>query len=141
IEKSSGFITLPKAQRYLVATMIGTVENGESYNQGVYNYPILDNPVCYVTTEYLDKIFDTTTGNKFNLDDDYYLPIGTSPAFSDYQIKINPDKFFAKHAAILGNTGSGKSCTVASIIQSLFKFEFEDKVKLQSAHFIIFDTN
>ncbi|MDP4147782.1 MAG: DUF87 domain-containing protein [Bacteroidota bacterium] len=141
IEKSSGFITLPKAQRYLVATMIGTIENGESYNQGVYNYPILDNPVWYVTTEDLDKIFDTTNSNKFNLDDDYYLPIGTSPAFSDYQIKINPDKFFAKHAAILGNTGSGKSCTVASIIQSLFNFEFEDKLKLQSAHFIIFDTN
>src|SRR5690606_19880345 len=45
-----------------------------------------------------------------------------------------------KHAAILGNTGSGKSCTFASIIQSLFDFEFNGK-QLKNAHVIIFDTN
>jgi hypothetical protein len=141
IEKNSSFITLPRSQRYLVATMIGTVESGEDYKQGVYNYPILDNPVWFVTKEDLDKIFDTKIEGNINLNEDYYLPIGTSPAFANYNIKINPDMFFGKHAAILGNTGSGKSCTVASIIQSLFKFEFHDKKKIQSANFIIFDTN
>lgn len=63
-----------------------------------------------------------------------------SPAFPDFKIKINPDKFFGKHAAILGNTGSGKSCTLSSILQSLFHFSYNEK-KLKSAHFIIFDTN
>ena len=71
---------------------------------------------------------------------DFYLPIGMSPAFPDFKIKINPDKFFGKHAAILGNTGSGKSCTLSSILQSLFHFSYNGK-KLKSAHFIIFDTN
>lgn len=141
IEKTTGFITLPKAQRYLVATMIGTIENGKDYLQGVYNYPILDNPVWYVVREDLDKIFDTAPKNEVDYAKDYFLPIGTSPAFSDYHIKINPDKFFGKHAAILGNTGSGKSCTVASILQSLFAFEYKDCKRLQNAHFIIFDTN
>ena len=141
IEKTTGFVTLPKAQRYLVATMIGTIENGREYLQGVYNYPILDNPVWYVVREDLDKIFDTAAKNEIDYTKDYFLPIGTSPAFSDYHIKINPDKFFGKHAAILGNTGSGKSCTVASILQSLFAFEYKDGKRLQNAHFIIFDTN
>ena len=141
IEKTTGFITLPKAQRYLVATMIGTIENGQDYLQGVYNYPILDNPVWYVVREDLDKIFDTVPKQDIDYAKDYFLPIGTSPAFSDYHIKINPDKFFGKHAAILGNTGSGKSCTVASILQSLFAFEFKGGKRLQNAHFIIFDTN
>lgn len=141
IEKTTGFITLPKAQRYLVATMIGTIENGKDYLQGVYNYPILDNPVWYVVREDLDKIFDTAPKNEIDYAKDYFLPIGTSPAFSDYHIKINPDKFFGKHAAILGNTGSGKSCTVASILQSLFAFEYKEGKRLQNAHFIIFDTN
>lgn len=63
-----------------------------------------------------------------------------SPAFPDFKIKINPDKFFGKHAAILGNTGSGKSCTLSSILQSLFHFSYNGK-KLKSAHSIIFDTN
>lgn len=141
IEKTTGFITLPKAQRYLVATMIGTIENGKDYIQGVYNYPILDNPVWYVIKDDLDKIFDTTPTQTIDYTKDYFLPIGTSPAFSDFEIKINPDKFFGKHAAILGNTGSGKSCTVASIIQSLFNYEYKDGKRLQNAHFLVFDTN
>lgn len=138
--KNKEAIFLTKSARYLVATMIGTIENSGKYIQGVYNYPILDNPVWYVTRQDLDNIFDQKEKSEINFEDDYYLPIGTSPSFSDYKIKINPDKFFGKHAAILGNTGSGKSCTFASIIQSMFEFEYNGK-SLQNAHIIIFDTN
>lgn len=138
--KNKEAIFLTKSSRYLVATMIGTIENGGKYIQGVYNYPILDNPVWYVTRQDLDSIFDQRDKSVISFEEDYYLPIGTSPSFPDYKIKINPDKFFGKHAAILGNTGSGKSCTFASIIQSLFDFDYNGK-KLQNAHFIVFDTN
>ena len=162
LERLQGSITLPKAKRYLVATMIGKKKKkGEktSYIQGVYNYPVLDNPVWYIIKEDLDRIFDTKVetreeegkeDNSINFEEDYFLPIGTSPVFNGYQIKINPDKFFGKHAAILGNTGSGKSCTLSSIIQSLFKFQYSyknektstiEKRNLKNAHFIIFDTN
>lgn len=138
--KNKEAIFLTKSARYLVATMIGTIEDSGKYIQGVYNYPILDNPVWYVTRQDLDNIFDQKEKKEIDFDEDYYLPIGTSPSFSDYKIKINPDKFFGKHAAILGNTGSGKSCTFAAIIQSMFDFEYNKK-KLQNAHIIIFDTN
>ncbi len=138
--KNKEAIFLTKSARYLVATMIGTIENSGKYIQGVYNYPILDNPVWYVTRQDLDNIFDQKQKTIIDFDEDFYLPIGTSPSFSDYKIKINPDKFFGKHAAILGNTGSGKSCTFASIIQSMFEYEYNGK-SLQNAHIIIFDTN
>jgi hypothetical protein len=138
--KNKEAIFLTKSARYLVVTMIGTIENSGKYIQGVYNYPILDNPVWYVTRQDLDNIFDQKQKTDIDFDEDYYLPIGTSPSFSDYKIKINPDKFFGKHAAILGNTGSGKSCTFASIIQIMFEFEYNGK-SLQNAHIIIFDTN
>lgn len=154
IESNHGAITLPKSKRYLVATMIGTIQGNNTYLQGVYNYPILDNPVWYVVKDDLDKIFDTKEDSDvIDFEKDYFLPIGTSPSFSDYKIKINPDRFFGKHAAILGNTGSGKSCTVSSIIQTLFRFPFpvqkekDDGEKetitknLENAHFVIFDTN
>ena len=154
IERNHGAITLPKSKRYLVATMIGTIQGNNTYLQGVYNYPILDNPVWYVVKDDLDKIFDTKEDSDIiDFEKDYFLPIGTSPSFSDYKIKINPDRFFGKHAAILGNTGSGKSCTVSSIIQTLFRFPFpvqeekedgEEEVitkNLKNAHFVIFDTN
>jgi molybdopterin-binding protein len=137
-EKEAIFLT--KSARYVVATMVGTIIGNKKYIQGVYNYPVLDNPVWYVLKQDLDNIFDHKSGGEIDYLDDYYLPIGTSPAFSDYQVKINPDKFFGKHAAILGNTGSGKSCTLTSILQSLFDFSYNGS-SLNSAHVIIFDTN
>lgn len=140
LTKNRGAIFLTESSRYLSATMIGTIENGK-YIQGVYNYPILDNPVWYVTRKDLDIIFDQKEGdNPINFKEDYYLPIGKSPSFPDYQVKINPDKMFGKHAAILGNTGSGKSCTLTSILQSMFQYDYNGQ-KLQSAHVVIFDTN
>lgn len=141
MSKSNHSIFLTESSRYLSATMIGTIENNKSYVMGVYNYPILDNPVWYVVREDLEKIFDQKKENEeIDYEHDFYLPIGMSPAFPDFKIKINPDKFFGKHAAILGNTGSGKSCTLASILQSLFHFTYNGK-SLKSAHFIVFDTN
>jgi nucleotidyltransferase len=140
LSKSSGTIFLTESNRYLSATMVGTIE-GQKYIQGVYNYPILDNPVWYVTREDLNIIFDQKdVPQTVNFKEDFYLPIGTSPAFPDYQIKINPDKMFAKHIAILGNTGSGKSCTLTAILQKLFQYEYNGK-KLRGGHIVIFDTN
>ena len=138
--KNKEAIFLTKSSRFLIATMIGTIENDGRYIQGVYNYPILDNPVWYVVREDLDAIFDQQPKDNIDFSEDYYLPIGTSPSFADYKIKINPDKFFGKHSAILGNTGSGKSCTFASIIQGLFNFKYNGQL-LQNAHFVVFDTN
>jgi hypothetical protein len=140
LSKDKEAIFLTDSARYLVATMIGTIEGDKKYIQGVYNYPVLDNPVWYVTKRDLDNIFDQKEKTTIDFDKDYYLPIGSSPSFSDYKIKINPDKFFGKHAAILGNTGSGKSCTLTSIVHSLFEFSYNDK-NLKNAHIIIFDTN
>jgi hypothetical protein len=140
ISKDKEAIFLTESARYLVATMIGTIESNRKYIQGVYNYPVLDNPVWYVTKNDLDYIFDQKEKANIDFEKDYYLPIGTSPAFSDYKIKINPDKFFGKHAAILGNTGSGKSCTLTSIVHSLFEFSYNEK-NLKNAHIVIFDTN
>ncbi len=148
LERSSVSITLPTSARYISATMLGTIakEDGkEHFVHGVYNFPSLDNPVWYVTEKDLKHIFDDQPDKrKIDYEKDYYLPIGTSPAFQDYKVKICPDQFFVKHAAILGNTGSGKSCTLTSILRNLFKYDFGEEGSgkfLENAHIVIFDTN
>ncbi len=143
-DKHSTSITLPTAARYISATMLGTIRSKnetEEFIQGVYNFPSLDNPVWYVTEKDLKQIFDAkNSSDKINYATDFYLPIGTSPAFSNYKVKICPDQFFVKHAAILGNTGSGKSCTLTSILHNLFKYNYSGEF-LKNAHIVIFDTN
>ena len=66
------------------------------------------------------------------------LPIGKSTIFPEYDVKIDIDKFFGSHSAVLGNTGSGKSCTIASMLQNLYKF---DEYSATGSTFIFFDVN
>ena len=143
-DKNTTNITLPTSARYISATMLGTITQkggGEKFIQGVYSFPTLNNPVWYVTEKDLKHIFDDKRETeKIEYAKDFYLPIGKSPAFPDYKVKISPDQFFVKHAAILGNTGSGKSCTFTSIIRNLFRYNYEGE-RIENAHFVIFDTN
>lgn len=141
-------ITLPTVKRLIWATMIGTIKkrgDDEYYEQGITSFLSLDNPVCFILKNELDLIFDKNTKytppeQQKNVPKSFYVPIGKSTAFPEYEIKIDPDALFSKHLAILGNTGSGKSCTIASLIQTLLKKDYGSK-KITNAHFIILDTN
>lgn len=130
-------IVLPQAKRIMTVTMIGTIEErpgGErEFYQGVISFPALDNPVWFIEKEELDILFDKSPTDK---DSKYRIPIGTSIAFPEYQVRIDPDAFFGKHAAVIGSTGSGKSCTIAAILQSILNIE-----DVKNAHFVILDTN
>src|SRR5690606_30999373 len=53
-------------------------------------------------------------------------------------VKIDIDKFFGSHSAVLGNTGSGKSCTIASMLQTLYSFT---EYSATGSTFIFFDVN
>jgi len=130
-------IVLPEAKRIMTVTMIGTIEERpggrREFYQGVISFPALDNPVWFIEKEELDILFDKSPSVE---DSRYRIPIGTSIAFPEYQVRIDPDAFFGKHAAVIGSTGSGKSCTIASILQSIFEMK-----NVKNAHFVILDTN
>lgn len=137
-EQEAGFrnrqmLVIAKPRRTMWVSMIGTLTQtprGKVFEYGVRRYPELDNPVWFASEEDLDVIFDKgsiTQGSK--------VVIGKSPIFTDYDVAIDIDRFFGKHAAILGNTGSGKSCTVTALVKAVL-----DR-GMPNAHFIIFDTN
>jgi len=134
---SKTMIVLPEAKRIMTVTMIGTIEERpggkREFFQGVISFPTLDNPVWFIEKEELDILFDKSSSGD---NSKYKIPIGTSVAFPEYQVRIDPDTFFGKHAAVIGSTGSGKSCTIASILQSIFEMN-----EVKNAHFIILDTN
>ncbi len=130
-------VTLPAARRLMKATLIGTID-GLDYTQGVTIFPVLDNPVHMVTEVDLAVIFDHRKEDDLPKPEDpgFCIRIGESPIFAGYPIKINPDAFFGKHAAIIGSTGSGKSCTIASLIQSILSRD-----EIHRTQIVILDTN
>lgn len=64
------------------------------------------------------------------------IVIGNFPIYKGFNIKLNLNNFFANHSAIIGNTGSGKSCGVTRLLQNLF---IESSIKPVNSHFVIFD--
>ncbi|WP_418264195.1 ATP-binding protein [Flavobacterium faecale] len=128
--------------KYLDINPIGTIEK-RKFKYGVSIFPTLYTDVLYIKKEELDIIFeynddispieDTDNSTALKL-----LEIGTSTIFPDYKVKVNINDFFGAHSAILGNTGSGKSCTISSMIQTLFN---KDNYSAVGASFIFFDVN
>lgn len=62
--------------------------------------------------------------------------LGHSTIYKNYDVKLPIDSMFGNHLAIIGNTGSGKSCGVTRILQNLF---IECTNKPKNSHFVIFD--
>lgn len=129
-----------KSIKYLEVTPTGTIKENMFYF-GVSVYPALYSDVLYIKQKELDCIFNVADG-EISVDGDNTrwksLPIGKSSIFENYSIKVDIDSFFGSHSAVLGNTGSGKSCTIASMIQGIMR---KDKYSSVGASFIILDVN
>lgn len=63
------------------------------------------------------------------------LILGKSAIYKNYNVSISLNDFFANHSAVIGNTGSGKSCGVARILQNLFFSKYQPI----NCHIILFD--
>jgi len=117
---------------------------------GVSVYPPLYTDTLYIKEAELDAVFNVKNKEQIICEAECHgdcictnkvhktLSIGKSTIFPDYDIKIDIDKFFGGHSAILGNTGSGKSCTIASMIQGLYKLLGYSAI---GSTFIFFDVN
>lgn len=132
-------VALPAARRLMKATLIGTI-GGNRFRQGVSLFPVLDSPVYLACQADLDAIFgpiEQTAVQAPNREaPGFCIPIGESVVVQGRPIRIDPDAFFGKHAAILGSTGSGKWCTIASLIQSI-----REQPAVKRATIVILDTN
>jgi len=118
---------------------------------GVSTFPSLYADALYALDQELDRIFDTNPASEgsegpggnsptpLEATRSRILEIGQSVVFESYRVKVRIDEFFGGHAAVLGNTGSGKSCTVASVLQELFAKG--DEHHARGATFVVLDVN
>ena len=152
------FLNKVKSGKFLEVLPIGTLRpqtnkpNIYNFDFGVSVYPALYSDTLYIKEKELDAIFNVRNQEitvceqpeehtkNCNCTNKRYktLSIGKSTIFPDYDVKIDIDKFFGNHSAILGNTGSGKSCTIASMIQNICK---HNEYSAVGSTFIIFDVN
>ncbi len=142
--KDYDLIDLPFPLRKMAINPIGTlkrdIENGQpiyKLERGVYSFPSIGDAVILPTDQQLKSIVE-------NDDELAFVKIGVAPIAGNAIVTINPNKLFGRHIAVLGNTGSGKSCSVAGLIRWSLEEAAKRKVsgldKLNT-RFIVLDPN
>lgn len=151
--RGEGELDKAASAKYLDVVPVGMLpqDRNAKFRFGVSVFPSLYADALYALDAELDRVFETDKqreparglngaapvpedATRFRA-----LSIGRSVVFDGYEVKVRIDDFFGGHTAVLGNTGSGKSCTVASVLQSLF--DKADEFHARGATFVVFDVN
>ena len=145
-----GLIDLPYPLRKLRLNPLGILRNSEKvglvFKRGADALPSVGADVLLPTELQLRSIVESGEQRR--------VRIGASPLAGDAKVFVDPNRLFGRHLAVLGNTGSGKSCSVAGLIRwSLDQAQenraniSEDQCSEQSdmshpnARFIVLDPN
>ena len=111
---AGGHMLLERALRALSTIPVGTINSTGYFERGTDVLPTVNAPVYAVPPALIDQVYAGYADGDF--------AIGKLSLLPDQLAKINLDAFLTRHAAILGQTGGGKSWTVASLIQHMCKF-------------------
>ena len=111
-------VVMEEGNRKIVGEIIN-IKEGIAYINlfvfGVIVKPAFSSTVKLISKEKIPMIIGV---ENYKENQDLYL--GVSPIYEGVKIGVNINRFFSNHFAILGSTGSGKSCGVARIIQNIF---------------------
>jgi DNA helicase HerA-like ATPase len=121
-------------QRILSLSLVGFYEQGK-FKRGVSELPLISNE-CFLLEE---NEFNSI--HSFIKEGDEPLVIGKLASEKSIDISIGVNGLFASHIGIFGNTGSGKSYTLAKIYNELLgKYAKYDKFK-ENSKFVLIDFN
>ena len=104
-------------QTTMIVTIVGEINDGR-FIPGGGKKPSFKSTVRLIKSEELELLFGKQELVKG------FTNFGTSNVYEGYKINVDINSFFNAHFSILGNSGSGKSSAVASILQKLFRGNF-----------------
>ena len=125
IDGDLGTLMLSPAD-HMQAFVIGTYrtvdgEKTDTFKRGADSFPQIDRDCFIIEGSNLQRFMGILGAG---LSDDERLKLGTFVADRSAEAIASGDKFFQRHAAILGSTGSGKSWAVALILERAAKLNF-----------------
>lgn len=137
--KDFGLIDLPYPLRKLSLNPLGTLRASSHdsaqyvFRRGADALPSVGAAVLLPTENQLHSIIESGERRR--------VRIGTSPLADDAEVCIDPNRLFGRHLAVLGNTGSGKSCSVAGLIRWSLEHAKETRSGQPNARFLVLDPN
>ena len=100
-------------KKILKANIVGEIKD-KFFSPGSSTKPSFKSKVRLVNMEELELLLGSQSVKQGQTN------FGTSNIYKGYKINVPINDFFSNHFAVLGNSGAGKSCTVASIFQKLY---------------------
>jgi uncharacterized protein len=137
-----GLVDLPYPVRKMSLNPLGTLRKQPGqvdryvFRRGVGTLPSVGTPVLLPTETQLRCIVESGERGR--------VLIGTSPLAGNAEVRVDPDRLFGRHLAVLGNTGSGKSCSVAGIIRwslEAAESQLQGEGGRPNARFVVLDPN
>lgn len=103
---------------------LGEITTSGVFQNGIKNYPVTGAEVHNITREEMESIFVKFRAQGY--------AVGVSSADNSIDVCLDPAALFGRHMAILGQSGAGKSWTVANLLQRAVK-------RMPKAHIILLD--
>lgn len=110
--------------------LVGTIKD-DRFSAGVNEYPIVGDGVHAARQDDFAIIFGTLDRMAAGSEHRRSFALGQFGLNPDFEVRVLGKEFFSKHAAVLGNSGSGKSCATARILQEI--------ADLKGAQIVLFD--
>lgn len=123
-----------KIKRLLQISLIGFLEGG-IFKQGVKELPLIDNEAYLLTQHEFNLV------HKFVKDEEETFILGTLAQEKGKSIELSIDRLLASHIGIFGNTGSGKSYTLAKLYHEILNKYKSEPAFQQNARFLLIDFN
>lgn len=121
-------------KKYLIdALPLGTIQDGE-FIRGGDTLSIPPTSVSPTKPEDMKVIFESSVNEQVK-----FMFSKLINHQSNIEIPVDGNKFFNKHIAVVGSTGSGKSHTISSILQQVINSKDKNYSGLNDSHIIIFD--
>lgn len=113
--------------RWMTVQLIGEGPRNGSFQRGLSQYPTIGDKVHLVSEKELKDIYGQP-------DKPYFVRLGHISNAESIPALVDVNKLVTRHSAVVGTTGSGKSTTVASLMNAL-----SDKSKYPSARIVMLD--
>jgi uncharacterized protein len=113
-----------KTDRFIALAPVGEIDKDGVFSRGVTNYPTSGAKVYAIGITEVSTIFSKYRKYKFF--------IGQLSSHRDFHLSLDPQVFFSRHFAVVGQSGSGKSWTVTNLIQQAVR-------SLPKCHIILLD--
>ena len=98
--------------RWMTVQLVGEGAQGQPFERGISQYPMIDDEVFIVTEEDLQSIYGQEQGAEF-------VSVGTISGADNIPALVDINKLITRHCSVVGSTGTGKSTTVAGLVSTL----------------------